>query len=1262
MSVHKRIALLVGQPEENYQKLLIEGFLREAFSYNYDVCIFAMYQKCPESPARRVGESTIFSLVRYQDYDAVVLLLDTIQVPGLAEKLEKQIKAEFTGPVVCIDKESQFFPSVRMNHYPFAKKVVTHLIEEHGYRDIAYLTGVKDHPHSGQRLQGFLDAMAEHHLSVGEDRIFYGDFWYPSGELLAEHFLKNKEHMPEAIACANDYMAIGLAKGLTEGGMRIPEDVAIIGYDSVKEGQSSPKPITSLLLPTDAFGVYIARYVKAMLEGEKIADFQADAELFVGSSCGCHNESVEVRLAFRERWGTEISEETFYSHMNHMSEDLMLASDMNSLLSTIYSYVSQIQGFESFHLCLNEWWANVEDMMSYEERKLYYTERMCHALQCSVRENAENGIYFDDLFDAAVLLPDLFNEKEETPKAYIFTPLHFEDRCFGYAALSYGSQAKSYAPIYRLWLRNVIQGLECFYRMAVMLKNWNLVQSGQMYDSLTGFYNYNGLMEQTDSIIFQELEEDCKVSVLVADISNLTGMNDSLGREEGNKVIKAVAQLLKQCTGGGWQCCLGNGEFAAAILEDEKEEKVQAVKDHLLEEIQLYNETEERGYQLSIYTGMKTSRVESREELAGLINEAVSCKNGNKLSGQKLWDKKELTLEERKEAEIVRGILDKNLFSYHFQPIVRAHDGEIFAYEALMRVKAEPYLSPLKVLKYAGYFGRLLDVEKATFFNVLDYVENHWADFERKKIFINSIPGSRMKGADALAIRPHLKECFGMVVVEFTEQAEMEDEDLAELKGNFALNQVEIAVDDYGTGYSNVANLLRYMPNYVKIDRMLISEIQNSPQKQHFVKDIIAFAHDNDIMALAEGVETTEELMTVINLGADLIQGYYVGMPEAVPAKEISLQVRDEILRYNQEEAEKKRRHVYTVGKDSRVSLANLASRRISVVEITGRDSTNENICIVGVPGFVANIQIQIGEGYCGNITLSEVTLTGKRNKPCIELAEGCEVNLILDGSNELQTGGILVPEGAKLTVLGEGNMKVYGNAACGYGIGNGFDASCGEVTMNQDGAVDVFAEGSRVVGIGAGLGGKIHIKSGKYVLRTKGRESVALGMLDADIKLKVENCDIETYIVGSRGVCIGSLNGSSDVEMTALLGKGSLIGDYMVGIGSLSGKLNRAYLHHASADWYLKGKEVCGVGSLKGASEIVIDNMSVSAKVEGDHALAFGNQAAEGKLSISMGDINTEVTNALDRDLGAEEIQIVGGKSRFLHNGKEVVRQEKVS
>ena len=138
----------------------------------------------------------------------------------------------------------------------------------------------------------------------------------------------------------------------------------------------------------------------------------------------------------------------------------------------------------------------------------------------------------------------------------------------------------------------------------------------------------------------------------------------------------------------------------------------------------------------------------------------------------------------------------------------------------------------------------------------------------------------------------------GSIVVELTEQSEISDEELKKMKSIYERIGIETAVDDYGTGYSNVSNLLRYTPDYVKIDRALLSGIQESPQKQHFVKDVIEFAHNNNIMALAEGVETREELKTVIMLGADLVQGYYLAYPDKEMIQAIDALIAGEVRQY----------------------------------------------------------------------------------------------------------------------------------------------------------------------------------------------------------------------------------------------------------------------------------------------------------------------------------------------------------------------------
>ena len=280
------------------------------------------------------------------------------------------------------------------------------------------------------------------------------------------------------------------------------------------------------------------------------------------------------------------------------------------------------------------------------------------------------------------------------------------------------------------------------------------------------------------------------------------------------------------------------------------------------------------------------------------MNIAVSRKNGNKAKALQMRTGKKLSEAELLEAKVVGNILDNNLFSYHFQPIVSAKDGSIYAYEALMRTNVEPRVSPLQIIKYADHLGRLYDVERATFFNVLQCIEENKPLFEGKKVFINSIPGKQLEGDDAEHLAVKLRKFNSSVVVELTEQTEADDVALERMKESFHTIGVETAVDDYGTGYSNIINLLRYAPNYVKIDRMLLSGIDENLQKQHFVKSIISFAHENNFKALAEGIETTKELETVISLGVDLIQGYYTAKPGAEIVQSISEEIQKEIREY----------------------------------------------------------------------------------------------------------------------------------------------------------------------------------------------------------------------------------------------------------------------------------------------------------------------------------------------------------------------------
>jgi len=98
-------------------------------------------------------------------------------------------------------------------------------------------------------------------------------------------------------------------------------------------------------------------------------------------------------------------------------------------------------------------------------------------------------------------------------------------------------------------------------------------------------------------------------------------------------------------------------------------------------------------------------------------------------------------------------------------------------------------------------------------------------------------------------------------------------------------DQGALALDDWGSGYSNSNSLLELSPDYIKVDITIICDIDTDADKQQLVKDIVEYAHGRGMKIVAEGIETEAELRKVIELGVDLLQGYFLAKPAASPSE-----------------------------------------------------------------------------------------------------------------------------------------------------------------------------------------------------------------------------------------------------------------------------------------------------------------------------------------------------------------------------------------
>ena len=1078
--------------------------MKKAFAGDYDVCVFSMYRKYQDTPEREQGESNIFSLMAPDKFDGAIILKDSIQTESAAEKLELSLKKKFDKPIVVIEKESELFPSICTDCYSAVFELVTHLIETHGCRDIAFLSGKKWHKHSKERLQAYRDAMEKAGITVNEDRIIYGDFWYQSGEMCAEELLSNGKKLPDAVACANDQMAIGLCRAFEERGIRVPGDIAVVGYDSTFEGQTSPRPITSALIPAEEFGEYAFRFLTDRMNGKLPESFKLKSKLLIGESCGCGCETMPGHRIQRSEWGTDISEEGYDSVFNTMDENLLSQSTMQEFLGTVYSYAYQIKGAEEFHLCLaNEW---KTPSLTTHLKNNGYPNKMIHAVRyCNDRKHNIVGV--SETFDTSDMLPELYDERV-SPTAFFFTPLFYENECFGYAVVSYGDKLTSYDELYRRWVGAVCRGFEVLRRTVTC----------------------NTMQEQLER--------------------------------------------------------------------------------------------------------MRSSKFKVSNHAYESLNSA-----------------------EQFEYRLVSDILDNNLLDYYFQPIVDAVDGSVYAYEALMRSRTETKVSPLSIIKYAAMQERLSDVERATFINVLRYIDQNEKCFGDARVFINSIPGVSIGDEAYSELDSYLADHAERVVVELTEEAELKDSDLERLKTYFAKMHIEIAVDDYGTGYSNVSNLLRYMPDFVKIDRSLLSDIHEYPQKQHFVREIIDFCHDNGIKALAEGVETAEELQSVIHLGADLIQGFYTARPSADIICHIDEKCRSEIKQYHQERIDGNTKNVYIAGKTNRISLAKLEKDGYTDIIIGHDEMVYKDISIIGTPQMKTGISLRIEPNYKGRIVLEDVYFSNVKNRPCIELGENTNVTIVLVGSNILCNAGIQVPESAKLIVEGDGELVIGLNAAETYAIGNSHNSRHGDLIFEQDGPIKISCRGKSAICIGSGLGGNIHINRGEYILDIDTESCIGIGALHGDVTTEVSTCHIEAEFSVSSGVLIGSFDNNADIFLRKTSINLYAHSKCIAAVGTLKGENFMLNTDQISLTFNIMADRATCFGALNGKSDINIRDAHLRLSAIGQEALVFGGYSEDTRIVLTDADTKIDIQSAEGKPYHAPEknISVMNSRFRLIANGSEV-------
>jgi len=608
-----------------------------------------------------------------------------------------------------------------------------------------------------------------------------------------------------------------------------------------------------------------------------------------------------------------------------------------------------------------------------------------------------------------------------------------------------------------------------------------------------------------------------------------------------------------------------------------------------------------------------------------------------------------------KNAQIFSKMVMENLLMYYVQPIVETTSGEIVAYEALMRTIGDVKMEPKQILSIAAGQSNLYAVERLTFFNTMKMLSENQQVFANKKLFINSMPEYILSDEDFNELYLTYGELFEKTVIEIVEDSDAAPETIELIRRRLAFTHAQLAIDDYGTGYSNSSNLLKYKPDYVKIDRSLIADIHNDLKKQQLVTQIIEFCRDNQLQSLAEGVETSQEMKTVIRLGVDLIQGYYTSKPKPLFLDSIAKDVKDEIIKTNLETRPNGSRKIYTARNDTEIDLLKLALEKYTDIHIY-----QSKLTIVSDPDKQVKMNIAVMDNHSCELTLKNVNMVSGNSKPTITVGEYARLVLNVLKTNKLGYSGIYVPMGSQFELTGKGSLTIDCYASEGTGIGNDYDHGYGDITVNMQGTLEIICNSTETVCIGGGYNGdesEIKLLSGKLKLYMYSHNGLAIGSFNGDSNIEIsEDCSLDMTVSGIKVTGIGSFRGVTTVATSADITM-FCTGAQAVGIGALEEGEGSVLIRKGRINIKMRSAKHSCIGAIGGDVNAKIMNSEIIIDSEGDFATGIGDPQGSGNVFImdSAVTMNMLCGNPNDICSGSGDVQIQNSTINSLVNNRKI-------
>lgn len=412
------------------------------------------------------------------------------------------------------------------------------------------------------------------------------------------------------------------------------------------------------------------------------------------------------------------------------------------------------------------------------------------------------------------------------------------------------------------------------------------------YDTLTNLPNRNLFMDRLDHAIANCRRDGGALAILFIDLDHFKRVNDTLGHQVGDLMLRSVAQRLKkQLRETDTLCRIGGDEFIVIAESINSPTDVEAIAIKLLQAMEkpLLLGVVEVIPSGSIGISFYPEDTKNRDDLIKMADTAMYAAKGNGRNSYALY-RSEMTestahylLRERE----LRTALAEEQFRLHYQPQINAETGELVGLEALIRWQhpEKGLLFAAEVIPVAEGGSLILDIGEWVVEEACRQLRR-WLDsgYLPPRIAVNASV-RQLQAKDFLSKLFLCLEKYAIpsqfLELEITESCLQENEAVALCLNELKEKGITIAIDDFGTGYSCMSSLKMLPIGKLKIDQTFVRDIPENENDCAIALAIVALGKQLKMTVIAEGIETEDQAAFMRGAGCDELQGYLLGRPQS---------------------------------------------------------------------------------------------------------------------------------------------------------------------------------------------------------------------------------------------------------------------------------------------------------------------------------------------------------------------------------------------